>query len=75
VTDDFKRDALRYAVHFVGDIHQPQHTVGEGRGGNDIAVEVELAGAKTCRGGPCPVMSYRSSLHRVWDGALIKATT
>ena len=74
-TDDLKRDALRYAVHFVGDIHQPLHTVGEGRGGNDIAVEVRLAGAKTCKGGPCPIMSYRSNLHRVWDGTLIKATT
>jgi len=74
-TDGAKRDALRYAVHFVGDIHQPLHTVDEGRGGNDIAVEVRLAGAKTCRGGPCPVMSYRSNFHRVWDGALIKATT
>jgi hypothetical protein len=73
-TDDLKRDALRFAVHFVGDIHQPLHTVGEGRGGNDIAVEVRLAGAKTCRGGPCPIMAYRSHLHRVWDGALIKAT-
>ena len=30
-TDDLKRDALRYAVHFVGDIHQPLHTVGEGK--------------------------------------------
>jgi hypothetical protein len=74
-TDDLKRDALRYAVHFVGDIHQPLHTVGEGRGGNDVAVEVKLAGAKTCRGGPCPIMSYRSNFHRVWDGTLIKATT
>jgi hypothetical protein len=53
-TDDRKRDALRYAVHFVGDIHQPMHTVAEGGGGNDIAIEVRLAGAKTCRGGPCP---------------------
>lgn len=74
-TDERKQDALRYAVHFVGDIHQPLHTVGEGRGGNDIAVEVRLAGAKTCRGGPCPIMAYRSNLHRVWDGTLIKATT
>jgi hypothetical protein len=73
-TDDIKREALRYAVHFVGDIHQPLHTVDEGRGGNDVAVEVRLAGAKTCRGRPCPIMAYRSNLHRVWDGTLIKAT-
>jgi len=26
-------DALRYAVHFVGDVHQPPHTVDEARGG------------------------------------------
>src|SRR6185312_14325946 len=31
-TDDQKRDALRYAVHFVGDIHQPLHTVDAARG-------------------------------------------
>lgn len=30
-TDDLKRDALRYALHFVGNIHQPPHTVGTGR--------------------------------------------
>ncbi|WP_428675371.1 S1/P1 nuclease [Reyranella sp.] len=63
-TDDRKCDALRYAVHFV-DIHQPMHTVGVGRGGNDVAFEVRLAGAKKCRGGPCQITSYRSNLHRV----------
>lgn len=74
-TDSRKRDALRYAIHFVGDIHQPLHTVDEGRGGNDVAVEIRLAGAKTCRGGPCPIYPMRSNFHRVWDGALIRATT
>ena len=67
-TDHLKRDALRYAVRFVGDIHQPLHTVGEGRGGNDIAVEVRLAGAKTCRGGPCPIVDLyllQSGQHRL----------
>ncbi len=41
--------------------HSPAdaHLVGEGRGGSDVAVEVRLAGAKTCRGGPCPIMSYQ----------------
>lgn len=74
-TDERKRDALRYVVHFVGDIHQPLHTVGEARGGNDIRVEVRFAGAKTCKGGPCPIHPARSNLHAVWDGALIRATT
>src|SRR5690242_7833612 len=73
-TDDQKRDALRYVVHFVGDIHQPLHTVGEARGGNDIRVEVRFAGAKTCKGGPCPIHTSRSNFHTVWDGTLIRAT-
>jgi hypothetical protein len=74
-TDDQKRDALRYVVHFVGDIHQPLHTVGDARGGNDIPVEVRLAGAKMCKGGPCPIHPSRSNFHAVWDGTLIRATT
>ena len=74
-SDELKRDALRYVVHFVGDIHQPLHTVDEARGGNDIRVEVRFAGAKTCKGGPCPIYGSRSNLHAVWDGALIRATT
>jgi hypothetical protein len=73
--DDVRDDRPEsYRWHFVGDIHQPLHTVGEGRGGNDVAVEVRLAGAKTCRSRPCPIMVYRSNLHRVWDSTLIKAT-
>lgn len=74
-TDDLKREVLRFAVHFVGDIHQPLHTVDEARGGNDLAVDVRLAGAKTCKGGPCPIRPFRSNLHAVWDGTLIRATT
>src|SRR5262249_4110869 len=29
-------ESLKFAVHLVGDIHQPLHTVLEARGGNDI---------------------------------------
>ena len=49
-TDDLKCDALRYAVHFVGDIHHPPAHGGHGPGCNVKAVEVrairrrELAG-------------------------------
>src|SRR5581483_11849536 len=34
-TDAEKLDALKFAVHFVGDVHQPLHTVLEEKGGND----------------------------------------
>jgi hypothetical protein len=74
-TDDSKRDALRYVVHFVGDTHQPLHTVAEARGGNDIHITARLAGAKICKGGPCPIHASRSNFHSVWDGTLIRATT
>lgn len=73
-TDVAKREALQFAVHFVADIHQPLHTVDEARGGNDIRIEIRMAGAKTCRGGPCPVRQYRGNFHALWDAGLIQAT-
>jgi hypothetical protein len=74
-TDNQKQEALKFAVHFVGDVHQPLHTVDEARGGNDIAVEVKLRGALRCREGPCPMLTQRSNFHRVWDTTLINRTT
>jgi hypothetical protein len=62
-SDDLERGASRSAVHFVGDIHQPLHTVGESRVGSDIAVDVWRAGAKTGRGRLCSIMSRRSNFH------------
>jgi hypothetical protein len=54
-----KQEALRFVVHFVGDVHQPLH-VGRraDRGGN--SVEVTLFGART-------------NLHSVWDSGLIES--
>ncbi len=55
-----KAQALRFLVHFVGDIHQPLH-VGRraDRGGNDIQV--------TWFNGP-------TNLHQVWDEKIIAET-
>jgi len=48
-----REEALRFLIHFVGDIHQPLHAGDRSdRGGNDT--EVFLDGRKT-------------NLHRVWD--------
>jgi hypothetical protein len=58
-------EALKFLVHFVGDIHQPLHAVEEGRGGNDIHV-VEF-GSPQCGKGRC-------NFHFVWDTALIEHT-
>jgi S1/P1 Nuclease len=55
-----KGQALRFLLHFIGDIHQPLHTEAEGRGGNDIDV---LFGKK------------HTNLHAIWDtDILIKLT-
>ena len=71
-SEDLKRDALRYAVHFVGDIHQPLHTVGDARGGNQIEVEVELTPLKCTR--RCKREVFRKNFHAVWDETLITST-
>ena len=59
--------ALKFIVHFIGDLHQPFHALGVGRGGNDVKVRV--FGEANCssdpqRPNPC-------NLHAVWDGRLI----
>jgi nuclease S1 len=53
-----RRDALKFIVHFVGDLHQPLHTIeNHDRGGNDVKVNGD-AGRTT-------------NLHSIWDsGAL-----
>lgn len=64
-----KRDALRFAVHLVGDIHQPLHTVAEQRGGNDIAVKVTFKGATCAKN-----CDLDTNFHAAWDQALIQRT-
>lgn len=48
-----RREALKFLVHFIGDLHNPLHVAyGDDRGGNDFPV---LYGGRTL------------SLHRYWD--------
>ncbi|EMD34841.1 hypothetical protein CERSUDRAFT_117049 [Gelatoporia subvermispora B] len=49
-------DALRFLVHYVGDMHQPLHLAGRLRGGNGARVRFE---------------GRITSLHSVWDGLLL----
>lgn len=65
-----RADALRFAVHFVGDIHQPLHTVEDATGGNQIHVATYIGGA-TCTGG-CTRTSSTTNLHTVWDSTIIQ---
>lgn len=66
-----RRDALRFAVHFVGDIHQPLHAIGDALGGNKVGVRGEIRGA-TCTS-LCGLGSLDSrNLHMLWDTTLIR---
>jgi hypothetical protein len=70
--DAQKLEALKFAVHFVGDVHQPLHTVLEERGGNDIAVVVNMNGL-TCKRN-CKLTPIATNLHAAWDTNLITKT-
>jgi hypothetical protein len=54
--DEARARALKFLVHFVGDIHQPLHTIAAGRGGNDIQINLDGKG---------------SNLHSLWDRELL----
>jgi hypothetical protein len=55
--------ALKFLVHFMGDVHQPFHALGDARGGNGIAVS--FLGSSRCD-------SYNCNLHGVWDDMIIE---
>jgi len=59
--------ALKFLVHFVGDLHQPWHASGIERGGNGIPVR--FFGASTCGGDPA--RPSPCNMHAVWDSQLI----
>ncbi len=57
-SDEKRLTALKYLVHFVGDVHQPLHAdYQDDRGGNTYQVQAFLRG---------------SNLHAFWDSGLIK---
>jgi len=60
--------ALKYLIHFIGDLHQPFHALGVGRGGNDVIVRV--FGNSNCGNDP-KRPPLPCNLHSVWDSRLI----
>jgi len=62
---DERAEALKFVVHFVGDIRQPMHAVGEAKGGN--GVHVTFLESSSCG-------HYNCNLHGVWDSDLIEHT-
>ena len=60
-----RADALRFVIHFIGDMHQPLHDVDNGDfGGN--CVPVAFFGAQPQLRNP-QTESYAPNLHGVWD--------
>ena len=60
-----RSEALKFLIHFVGDLSQPMHAIADARGGNDIPVS--MFGSTQCGQYPC-------NLHSVWDTGLIEHT-
>lgn len=57
--DRARRNALKFVVHFVGDIHQPLHGgYRDDKGGNTFQVQFDGRG---------------SNLHKVWDSGLLRS--
>jgi hypothetical protein len=70
--DPVKRaEAIRYLVHFVGDLHQPLHAINNAdNGGNCVPV-------KYFRHEPLPSLhpereDYSPNLHQVWDTEIVE---
>jgi hypothetical protein len=74
--------ALKFLIHFVGDLHQPFHALGVGRGGNDVAIAA--FGVTNCQppldrrrtssglaGSRDPDRVVPCNLHGMWDSGLI----
>lgn len=60
-----RAEALKFLIHFVGDMHQPLHTIdNKDRGGNDVRVEA-LRGAD----------GRATNLHAAWDTGMINLST
>lgn len=56
--DRQRLEALKYVVHFIGDLHQPLHVSNDNdHGGNEIAVTF---------------MGQQTNLHAVWDTGIIE---
>lgn len=59
LAEPVRAEALRFLIHFVGDIHQPLHSAdNQDRGGNEVKV---MAGER------------KTNLHSVWDTATVNA--
>ncbi|HEY1465212.1 MAG TPA: S1/P1 nuclease [Terriglobales bacterium] len=64
-----RMEALKFIIHFVGDVHQPFHAIGDERGAN--GVHVVLFGTDNC---PFAGKPEKCNLHAAWDDGMIQHT-
>jgi hypothetical protein len=60
-----RTEALKFLVHFIGDLHQPLHCIGDHEGGNTMEVMFFSESINPYSGKPW-------NLHAVWDAGLIE---
>ncbi|KAF9070395.1 S1/P1 nuclease [Rhodocollybia butyracea] len=58
-SDATAEEALKFLIHFMGDLHMPLHLTGRDRGGNSVKVRFD---------------GRQTNLHSAWDGLLIAKT-
>ncbi len=60
LSEEQRAIALKFVVHFIGDVHQPLHSSdNDDRGGNDVKVDF---------------FGQQTNLHRVWDYGILEKT-
>lgn len=65
-----RANALRYLIHFIGDLHQPLHATANGdRGGNCVPVTYYDRAPQESDTVPG---DYSPNLHSVWDSSIIR---
>lgn len=65
-----RADALRYLIHFIGDLHQPLHTAtNNDLGGNCVPITFEGRAPDETN---AELGMYRPNLHAVWDTGIIE---
>ena len=63
-----RREALRFAIHFIADLHQPLHTLEEEQGANGITVDLEMPPPRCVK---CTARRTQDNLHATWDRTLV----
>jgi nuclease S1 len=67
-----RADALRYLIHFVGDLHQPMHAVdNDDEGGNCVPLQYFRADPRLNMRHP-ELEEYSPNLHSIWDTAIVE---